>query len=131
MQELNEHFQILASKILGKTHKATVLYVYDGDTFVVDIPYWPDIVGKHMPIRVNGIDAPEIHDKRPEIADLAQKAKAKLTELLENKKIALHNMRRDKYFRILADVYVDGMEVSKIMLDEKLVKEYHGESKTW
>ncbi|RUM53800.1 MAG: hypothetical protein DSY85_08235 [Marinomonas sp.] len=37
--------------------------VYDADTFRVDIAGWPDIVGKNIPVRVNGVDAAEIRGK--------------------------------------------------------------------
>lgn len=32
----------------------------DADTFRVDIDGWPDVVSKRVPVRVKGVDAPEI-----------------------------------------------------------------------
>ncbi|CUB03201.1 hypothetical protein [Marinomonas fungiae] len=43
---------------------ARINSVYDADTFRVDINDWPDIVGKNIPVRVNGVDAAEIRGKR-------------------------------------------------------------------
>jgi len=37
-----------------------VTSVYDADTFRVNIADWPAIIGERIPIRVHGIDAPEI-----------------------------------------------------------------------
>lgn len=33
--------------------------INDGDTFHVNIEEWPDIIGKNIGIRINGIDAPD------------------------------------------------------------------------
>ena len=36
---------------------------YDGDTITVNIPNTPPIIGIKMPIRISGIDTPEIKGK--------------------------------------------------------------------
>jgi endonuclease YncB( thermonuclease family) len=35
-------------------------------------------------------------------------------------------MQRGKYFRIVADVFVDGESLSELLLKEEIVKEYNG-----
>jgi endonuclease YncB( thermonuclease family) len=47
----------------GTVTVSKVISVYDGDTFRVDIDSLPPIVGKNIPIRVNGVDTPEIRGK--------------------------------------------------------------------
>ena len=37
--------------------------IFDGDSFRANINDWPDIIGKHVPIRVLGIDTPEMRGK--------------------------------------------------------------------
>lgn len=37
-----------------------VVSVYDGDTMRVNVSGWPPVVGQNMPIRVRGVDTPEI-----------------------------------------------------------------------
>ncbi len=107
-----------------------VVSVYDGDTFHVDIDGWPDIIGKNIGIRVLGIDTQEIKDK-----DNNKKIKALAAKHLASdviycaEKITLKNLKRDKYFRILADVECDGKNLAKIMLDSGLAVEYYGGTK--
>lgn len=40
----------------GTATVSKVISVYDGDTFRVNIDSLPPIVGKNIPIRVNGVD---------------------------------------------------------------------------
>ena len=40
-----------------------VVSVYDGDTMRVNVSGWPPVVGQNMPIRVRGVDTPEIRGK--------------------------------------------------------------------
>lgn len=107
-----------------------VTSVYDGDTFRGDIEGYPRIVGYRMAIRINGIDTPEIKSHCPYEKQMALKAKA-LTKsmLMSGKRIELRNIRRGKYFRLLADVYVDGQSVSKQLIASGLAVEYHGKTK--
>lgn len=116
-----------AEKTYGDITVCQIVSVYDGDTFKVDVPGWPDIVGKNMSIRIYGIDTPEIKGTSGRIKDTALRARTELTNILTfGKLIELRNMRRGKYFRIIADVYVDGKNVAKAMIDKGLAKEYYG-----
>jgi len=61
---------------------------------------------------------------------LALKAKQFAVEQLRNaEQIELINMRRGKYFLILADVYVDGRDLGKLLIEEGLAKLYDGGTK--
>jgi endonuclease YncB( thermonuclease family) len=51
----------------------TVLSVYDGDTFRVDISGWPPIIGKNIPVRVRGLDDSS-PDKEPHCSGRKQKS---------------------------------------------------------
>lgn len=107
-----------------------VVSVYDGDTFRANISGYPDIVGKNMPIRVNGIDTPEIRGKCPAEKVLALKAKALTVSLLaQGEHIQLKNIKRGKYFRLVADVYIDGHKLSTALLSQGLAYEYFGKNK--
>ena len=106
-------------------------HVYDGDTIYCNVKEWPPILGKNIGVRLNGIDTPEMHDKRPHIKFLANEAKAELLKNLGTSKfVELRNIQRGKYFRIIADVYVGGMNMSDVLLDAHLAKEYDGDTKT-
>lgn len=99
--------------------------VYDGDTFRADIDSFPAIVGQSIPIRIYGIDTPEIRGTRTK--ELADKAKRFTQSALKKaKQIELRNMRRGKYFRILAEVWIDGKNLGKLLIQQGLAKPYFG-----
>ena len=101
--------------------------VYDADTFRVDISGWPDIVGKNIPIRVNGVDAAEIRGKCTIEKELARAARDYTKTMLQNGRIIeLRNIQRGKYFRLLADVYVDGISLSEALILSGHARPYDG-----
>lgn len=111
--------------------KAQYIRNYDGDTITVNIPDCPDIIGKNITVRIKGIDTPEIKGKSEKEKQLARTAKRMVNSLLKNtKSIELKNIQRDKYFRILADVYYDGKNLSEILIKNKLAVPYDGGTKT-
>ncbi len=110
--------------------QVVLVRVYDGDTFTVNIPELPAIFGKEIGIRINGIDTPEMTDKRENIHNLAIEAKEYLLLRLETaEKITLTNIKRDKYFRLNATVLVDGSDIAIELLDLNLAKQYDGGTK--
>jgi len=52
-----------------------VTSIYDADTFRVNIDIWPEIIGMRVPVRVKGVDAPEIRGKCESEKVAALKAK--------------------------------------------------------
>lgn len=107
-----------------------IVNVYDGDTVHVNIKDWPDIVGKNIGIRVIGIDAPEMHDTNPIIKAKAIESREFLKNLLsKSKKIELKNIGRDKYFRLLGELWTDDNNVADIMIKNGYAKEYYGGTK--
>jgi len=104
-----------------------VTSIYDADTFRVDIDKWPSIIGEHIPVRVLGIDAPEIRGKCEQEKLKARSAKQFTVEHLRNAKvIELRNIQRGKYFRLLADVYVDNKSLSDLLIKSGHAREYDG-----
>ncbi len=102
-------------KIVQKYADVTVsrlLRIIDGDTFACDIDTHSPIAGKNISIRLRGIDTPELRDKDPELRKFAYEEKERLERLLTSAKvIELRNIARGKYFRIVADVYIDGEDI--------------------
>ena len=92
-------------KTYGNVIVKDVIRVYDGDTFFINIKDYPPIIGENISVRINGVDTPEKRGTSGYVKELAEKAR-KFTEhkLMNAKTIELRNMRRGKYFRILADV---------------------------
>jgi endonuclease YncB( thermonuclease family) len=114
----------------GTVTVSKVINVYDGDTFRVNIDSLPPIVGKNIPIRVNGVDTPEIRGKCEYEKNLALKARDFVRVKLANaKEIKLTNLQRGKYFRVVANVVVDGVSLEQELLDNELAYEYSGGKK--
>lgn len=126
-------FNILESK----TYKDSitdfeVVKVRDGDTFVINIKNIPDVFGSEIAVRIRGIDTPEKSDDREHIKKIALEAKAELERLLSSsKKIVLYDLERDKYFRLLAGVKADNIDVGEYLIKKGLAKKYNGGKKVW
>jgi len=119
-----------SEKIYGSVVVDEVTSIYDGDTFRVNIKGWPTIIGKRIPIRVKGIDTPELRGKCQKEKELARKAKQNTVKLLRDaKKIELQNIDRGKYFRILADVFIDGHSLADDLINKKMAVKYAGGKK--
>ena len=115
----------------GSAIVSKVISVYDGDTFRVDIDSLPPIVGKNIPIRLNGVDTPEIRGKCQYEKDLALIARDFVRNKLANaKEIKLTKLQRGKYFRVVADVMIDGVSLDKELLENKLAYKYTGGKKS-
>ncbi|MET1081086.1 MAG: thermonuclease family protein [Pseudomonas sp.] len=115
----------------GKVRVDEVTSIYDGDTFRVTINAWPAVAGQRVPVRLFGIDTPEMRDKRPDVRALAQRAKQFTVQQLRGAKtVELRDIRRDKYFRLLADVWVDGRSLGDLLLKQGLAKRYDGGTKS-
>lgn len=107
-----------------------VTSIYDGDTFRVNINSYPSIIGNKISIRVKGIDTPEIRTKCIKEKLLAREAKQLTVSTLRGAKtIELRDMQRGKYFRIVADVYVDGVSLGDILIKNNLAVKYDGGTK--
>jgi endonuclease YncB( thermonuclease family) len=120
---------VAGSKVVdNKNVSAVVTRVYDGDTFYIEVKDWPDIVGKNMPVRIYGIDCPELKSSDVTEHEYAQKAKfLVIAELAKtHNKVTLSNLRRDKYFRILCDISIDGNDLGQKLIQAKLARKYDG-----
>ena len=128
------HAESLKNMSFGSVTVSEVTSIYDGDTFRVNIEGYPELIGHRIGIRVSGIDTPEMRGKCQQEKDLARKAKQyTVAKLRGAKKIELRNMKRGKYFRIVADVYVDGKNLTEGLIKNKLGVHYDGghKAKDW
>jgi len=119
-----------ASGNYGSVVISEVTSVYDGDTFRVNIPDFPELIGRKIGIRINGIDTPEIKGKCEQEKQLALVAKQFTMKMLTKANmVELRNLQRGKYFRIVADVYADGVNVGDELVKESLAVFYDGGKK--
>lgn len=118
----------------GDIGPGTYVRNYDGDTITFDISGVHPILGDHIPVRVYGIDTPEIRGKCSREKTLAKKAKRTVRQLLEGAQvITLKDTSRGKYFRIVAKVMADGVSVGEVLISKGLAVPYDGghKSKSW
>lgn len=103
---------------------------YDGDTVTMEIPNVPALFGENIGVRIRGIDTPEIKGKAPCEKEAARNARRMVEAELKNaKRIDLVDVGRDKYFRILADVIVDGKNLGELLIKNNLAYRYGGGTK--
>jgi len=120
-----------AAKQYGSVTVSKVISVYDGDTFRVNIDSLPPIVGKNIPVRLEGVDTPEINGKCQYEKDLALEARDFVRSKLANAvEILLNDLQRGKYFRIVAKVYIDGVSLEEELLQNGLAYQYNGGKKS-
>lgn len=113
-----------------------VTSVYDGDTLTVQVPYVPDVFGKDLSVRIVGIDTPEMRstcstlEQRAHEKALAIKARDHVMLMIANgQRLTLTELDRDKYFRLLAVVKVDGVSVGDELIANQLAVPYSGDTK--
>lgn len=102
---------------------------YDGDTIRVDLDCDEEIFCKNVPVRVKGIDTPEMKGKCQEEKDDAVVAKILTEKFLSTGDIVLWNCQRGKYFRLVCDIMVDGEDLGTMLLEKGLAIEYGGGTK--
>ena len=115
---------LVATRGILVTEDNTVLVtrVVDGDTIEVSLN------GKKEMVRLIGIDAPETVDPRKTIECFGKEASEKTKEILNGKIITLESDptqgNRDKYGRLLRYVFINELNINKLMISEGFAHEY-------
>lgn len=94
--------------LAATAHAEQVVRVKDGDSLVVASG------GQQVDVRLANIDAPEHGQRR------GDEARARLRALVEGKDVELHLRGGDAYRRIVAHVFVDGLDVNATMVSSGL-----------
>jgi micrococcal nuclease len=88
-------------------------------------------IGEKISIRINGIDTPEIRGKCEKEKYDAKQAQQIVADILKDaEQINLKNMERGKYFRIAADLIVDGGNLADMLIEAGMAVKYDGGKKT-
>jgi endonuclease YncB( thermonuclease family) len=87
-------------------------------------------------VRLAGIDSPEIKSKNEIERNAAIKSRDALAGLVLNKWVSFKNVKREKFGRVLADIYVknptnelEEIHVNQWMLNNYLAVSYNGKKK--
>ena len=117
---------MLATSAAAQT-PATVVSVYDGDTFTADVDIWPGLTWQGG-VRVDGVDIPEIRGGCDTEKQLALDAREHARTLLERGGVTLHDVRRGKYAgRVVARVILsDGTDLADALIEAGLGRPYEG-----
>lgn len=100
---------------------------YDGDTCTMSIPGVHALFGDHIPIRIVGIDTPEMNGKCEREKEMARAARDLVNDRLSRAgSIDLEDLGRDKHFRIDARIIADGQDVGAELLRRGLARPYAG-----
>lgn len=107
-----------------------VVKVYDGDTITIasKMP-WDNSPYYRFSVRINGIDCPEIKGKTESEKQCAILAREYVDSLVMSKIVHLENVKTEKYGRILADVFIEGVNIGQSLLEKKLAVVYDGGKK--
>ena len=86
---------------------------YDGDTCYITYK------GKEERLRIKGIDTPEIRETN------GYKAREYTNKILrEATNITYKNIERDLYDRVLAEVYVNGVNIADMLIEKNLGRKW-------
>jgi endonuclease YncB( thermonuclease family) len=109
--------------------EAKVIKVYDGDTITIGFYHGDSDRPYRASVRLCGIDTPEIKGKTPEEKASAKLSQQFLSSQILGKVITLTNISKEKYGRILADVYCNGVHMNQLMVDNGHAVAYFGGTK--
>jgi len=116
--------------------RSDIVRVYDGDTFTVNLPGALPVFGHELGVRIAGIDTPELVSRCDTLQQRQdEKVKALIARqmlvdsLAQSNTIRLMDLDRDKYFRLLARVEVDGRDLGDDLIDKGLADPYSGGTK--
>ena len=106
---INETHQITSTTALStpsnKFIEGKVIKIADGDTFTLIFKN-----GFDVRVRLNGIDSPEKKQA------FSKRAKQTLSDLIINKDVKVHYESKDRYGRVLGDVYVGNVNINYEMV---------------
>ena len=109
----------------------SIASIYDGDTFKINLNCSLAVYCEKVPVRIRGVDTPEIKGKTEREKKLAQKAKEFTKNFLAQEPVNLSNCGRDKYFRLLCDVKNgQGKDLARELIKNNLGYSYDGGTKS-
>jgi len=106
---IRETEQIKATTSLNtspdKFIEGKVTRIADGDTFTMVFEN-----GFDVRVRLNGIDSPEKKQA------FSKRAKQTLSDLIYNKEVKVYYESKDRYGRVLGDIYIDDLNINQEMV---------------
>ena len=98
---------------------------YDGDTIQNVIIQMDFGISVTRTVRLLGIDAPEMRGVSDSEKRRAIKSRDRLRDIVSNcRTLTLSGSSTDSFGRVLGNIYCDGKDVSKLLLEGGFAKEY-------
>ena len=107
-----------------------VIKVYDGDTITVAAKLHESFPVHRFSVRLSGIDTPEMRASNENEKKRAILAKKFLEEKILNQTVVLDNITTEKYGRLLATVFHNGIDINELMITNNYAVSYSGGKKT-
>ena len=112
-------------------HDVEVNAVPSAGVIVVSIRNIPEVFGKMISVKIEGIESPSSNGDCEKERILAMKARDRLEGLLfRAKTVSLDGSRRGMYFSLIAKVRADNADVSGTLLAEGLARVSSGYQRT-
>lgn len=134
----NVNHKLVKGNILQDTSIECYCYkVYDADTISIlydikDIIPSTESLFLKTNLRLIGIDSVEIKSKVKNEKSLAVKARDYLSDKILNKLITVKTYKIDKYGRMLAEVFINNINMNEDLIKGGFVRTYDGKKKdTW
>jgi micrococcal nuclease len=107
-----------------------VIKVYDGDTITIacKMPHDNSPIYRFS-VRIAGIDCPEMKTNNKTEKECAIIAKTTVSELVLHEIVQLQNVKLEKYGRILADVFTNGISLGDMLCECNMAVKYDGGTK--
>ena len=109
-------------------YKAKLIRCVDGDTVDLMVDLGFDMWHK-IRVRLEGINTPESRTRDLKEKELGLQAKKFTENFLKGKEIVVHTNKQGKFGRYLANLTVNGVDLGKSLIENKLAREYHGEKR--
>ena len=108
---------------------AKIVHVYDGDTVhAVFVQPNSTIIYKYK-LRLAHIDTPELKSNNIEEIKKAKEAKKIVEDMILNKIVYLELEGEDKYGRLLANIYINNLNLNEYLIEKKYAYRYEGGKK--
>lgn len=113
-----------AQPVTSNFYKVDLVRVVDGDTFKVNLACNYKLFCRSVSVRVAGINCAELRSKDEAERQNAKAAKEFTKQFLDKRKITLKDCKKGKYFRLACNVFADGEDLAKALLEAKLAVAY-------
>lgn len=104
----------------GDATVSSVLRLDEHARLYCNIPEFPAVIGKNIPVCINALKPAE--NAQDNLKLLMYLNDLLLSKTSRPKNILLKNIRRGQTFCLIADVYVDGKNLSNLLVQQKLAR---------